>query len=106
MNGTEAKYAEQLRALQFSGEVLWWEFDALKLRLAPSTFYTPDFFVMRADGQLEVHEVKGTSRGKPWVEDDAAVKIKVAADKYPFMFRMVWRAEGQWMGKVIGGAES
>lgn len=103
MNGTEAKYAEQLRLLERAGEILWWEFDALKLRLAPSTFYTPDFFVMRADGQLEVHEVKGTSKGKPWVEDDAAVKLKVAAEKYPFQFRMVWRVGGEWFGKEIGG---
>lgn len=46
----------------------------------PNTFYTPDFAVMRADGALEVHEVKGF-----WT-DDARVKIKVAADQYPMRF--------------------
>jgi hypothetical protein len=35
---------------------------------------------MRADGSLECHEVKGF-----WA-DDARVKIKVAAEMYPFRF--------------------
>ena len=60
--------------------ILWFRFEGIKLRLADNTFYTPDFAVMRADGQLECHEVKGF-----W-QDDARVKIKVAADQYPFRF--------------------
>lgn len=36
---------------------------------------------MAADGVLELHEVKGF-----W-SDDARVKIKVAADRFPFRFR-------------------
>lgn len=91
MNGLEKRYAaEILEPKRLAGEILWYEFDAVKLRLAAATFYTPDFFVMKADYSLEVHEVKGTSKGKPFVEDDAAVKIKVAADKFPFRFRMTW----------------
>lgn len=35
---------------------------------------------MNADGVMEMHEVKGF-----WT-DDARVKIKVAADQYPFRF--------------------
>lgn len=100
MNGLERQYADVLRVRQQAGEIDWWEFDAIKLRLAENTFYTPDFFIMRSDGGLEVHEVKGSSKGKPFVEDDAAVKIKVAASKYPFPFRMVWRVAGQWLEKV------
>lgn len=103
MNRTEAAYADQLKLLERAGEIAWFEFDAIKLRLAPATFYTPDFFVMRSDGVLEVHEVKGTSRGGPWVEDDAAVKIKVASEKYPFLFRMVWKVGSDWRAKVFGG---
>ena len=34
-----------------------------------------------ADGTLELHEVKGFWR------DDAKVKIKAAAQQYPFVFR-------------------
>lgn len=83
MNKTEAAYAAHLELRKHAGEVLWYRFEGLKLRLADNTFYTPDFAVMLADGVLEVHEVKGF-----W-EDDARVKIKVAADQYPFRFLAV-----------------
>lgn len=78
MNKTEAKYADHLEALRIAGKVLWFKFEAIKLRLASNTFYTPDFLVMAADESLELHEVKGH-----W-EDDARVKIKVVAEQYPF----------------------
>lgn len=80
MNKTEAAYAELLESRRRAGEVAWFKFEGLKLRLADNTFYTPDFAVMLADGRLQVHEVKGM-----WA-DDARVKIKVAAELYPFEF--------------------
>ncbi len=80
MNQTEAAYAEHLRALQHAGEILWFRFEGIKLRLADNTFYTPDFAVLAADGVMELHEVKGF-----W-QDDARAKIKIAADQYPFRF--------------------
>lgn len=80
MNKTEAAYAEYLKQLQAVGGILWHKFEGVKLRLADNTFYSPDFAVMMPDGQLEMHEVKGF-----W-QDDARVKIKVAADLYPFKF--------------------
>lgn len=82
MNGWESKYAAELDALKAAGIVEWWAFDSTKLRLASLTFYTPDFFVMYADASMEFIEVKGH-----W-EDDARVKIKVAASLYP-MFSFV-----------------
>lgn len=80
MNKTETAYAAQLESLCIAGSVLWYRFEGMKLRLADSTFYTPDFAVMVANGQMEMHEVKGF-----W-QDDARVKIKIAADMYPFRF--------------------
>lgn len=80
MNKTEAAYDEHLRILKYAGKILYYEFEAIKFRLADNTFYTPDFLVQQADGTLEVHEVKGH-----W-EDDARVKIKVAAEHKPFLF--------------------
>lgn len=80
MNKTEQQYAEYLAARQQAGTVLWFKFEGVKLRLADSTFYSPDFAVMVADGSMEMHEVKGH-----W-QDDARVKIKVAAELYPFRF--------------------
>jgi hypothetical protein len=80
MNKTEAAYDAFLWQQRSAGAVLWHKFEGIKLRLADNTFLTVDFAVMLADGQLEMHEVKGF-----W-EDDARVKIKVAAALYPFRF--------------------
>lgn len=80
MNKTEAAYARKLEQEKMAGEIAWYKFEALKVRLADNTFYSPDFLVMRANGELEAHEVKGF-----WA-DDARVKIKVAASLFPFKF--------------------
>lgn len=81
MNKTELAYSQHLEALKSCGEIVWWKFEAIKLRLADNTFYTPDFFLLMANGQLECREVKGGY----WT-DDARVKIKVAASIFPFRF--------------------
>lgn len=80
MNKTEAQYAALLTDHLACGVIAWFKFEGLKLRLADNTFYTADFAVMNRDGVMELHEVKGF-----W-QDDARVKIKVAADLYPFRF--------------------
>lgn len=79
-NMTEALYETMLEDMRVAGDVLWYRFEGVKLRLADNTFYTPDFAVMLGTGVMEMHEVKGF-----W-QDDARVKIKVAADLYPFRF--------------------
>lgn len=83
MNKSEAAYAQHLETRRLAGEIRSWAYEALKLRLADRTFLTPDFFVWHADGIVECHEVKG------FMEDDAAVKLKVAADRWPFRFYLV-----------------
>jgi hypothetical protein len=88
MNGLEKRYAAHLDVLRHAGDVLWYRFEGMKLRLADRTFYTPDFAVIVAGGALEMHECKG------FMEDDALVKIKVAATQYPFTFRLVRKAKG------------
>lgn len=80
MNKTEAAYDSYLWQQRAASEVFWHKFEAVKLRLADNTFYTPDFMVMPDDSYIEMHEVKGF-----W-QDDARVKIKVAASIYPFKF--------------------
>lgn len=82
-NKTELAYEQHLELLKRAGEVLWYSFEGIKFRLADNTFYTPDFSVMLSDGTMEIHEVKGF-----WT-DDARVKIKVAANLYPFQFKAV-----------------
>jgi len=80
MNDTENRYAAYLEQRKQAGEIAWYKFEGVKLRLADKAWYTVDFFVMLIDGTLEAHEVKGK-----W-EDDARLKIKVAQDLYPFRF--------------------
>ena len=98
-NKTEQAYENFLTLLQRAGNVLWFKFEGVKLRLADNTFYTPDFAVMLANGQMEMHEVKGF-----W-QDDARVKIKVAAEMYPFRFIAVKprakKAGGGWDREVF-----
>lgn len=83
MNKTEAIYCALLEARKIAGEVLWYRFEGVKLRLADNTFLTVDFAVMLASGELEMHEVKGSTG---IFADDARVKMKVAAEAYPFRF--------------------
>jgi hypothetical protein len=94
MNKLEAAYSAELDLLLRAGEIRGWKFEAVKLRLADKTFYTPDFLVVLKDGSLEFHETKGH------MKDDAAVKLKVAAELYPmFRFRLFFRAKSQWIDK-------
>jgi hypothetical protein len=88
MNQTETAYGRALKARLEAGEVVWYKFEGIKLRLGDNTFYTPDFAVMLASGQMEMHEVKGFWR------DDARAKIKIAADLYLFRFIAVTKAKG------------
>lgn len=104
MNATETRYATHLAELKLAGDVLWWRFEPVKLLLAPLTTLTPDFMVMLADGSLEMHDVKGA---KAIYEDDAKVKMKVAAKDYPFVFRVVFpkakKDGGGWLVEEVGG---
>jgi hypothetical protein len=97
MNKTEAAYELDLRASQARGDVLWYKFEGLKLRLADNTFLTVDFAVLPKDGILEMHDVKGA---RIIYSDDARVKMKVAAETYPFRFKVVFprakRDGGGW----------
>ncbi|WP_229302240.1 hypothetical protein [Stenotrophomonas maltophilia] len=96
MNKTEEAYAAHLALQLAAGEIAWFRFESVKLKLAEKTHLTIDFFVMTAAGDLEAHEVKGF-----W-EEDARVKVKVAAEMYPFRFLAVQRAPGGgWKTEVF-----
>jgi hypothetical protein len=95
MNQTE-KACNALLALRLhAGEILWFRFEGLRLRLADNTFYSPDFAVLAADSVMQCHEVKGH-----WT-DDARAKINIAADMYPFRFLAVKKGKkaegGGWI---------
>lgn len=91
MNKTEAAYAQHLDLLQRAGLIRSWRFEAITLKLADGTRYTPDFLVEVYDRTPELHEVKGFWR------DDALVKYRVAAELFPmFRFRVVRRKSHEW----------
>jgi len=95
MNKTEARYAREVLGIRkMAGFVIDWRFEAIKLRLAKRTWYTPDFMVWTPEG-IEIHETKGG-----FIRDDAAVKIKVAAEIFKeFKFVLVQHTKGIWIYK-------
>jgi hypothetical protein len=97
MNKTEAAYAQQLERQRLAGEIQDWMYEPIKLFLAKATTYTPDFMVKMVGEEIHMVEVKGFMR------DDAAVKIKVAADKYQRFYRfvLVRKVKGGWDEKLI-----
>ena len=86
MNKTEARYEAHLLAERLAGRVLWYRFEAIKLRLAPDCTLTVDFAVLPDSGVLEMHDVKGSLA---IYADDAKAKMKIAAAEYPFLFKIV-----------------
>ena len=95
MNKTEARYAREVLGIRkMAGFVIDWRFEAIKLRLAKRTWYTPDFMVWTPE-RIEIHEIKGG-----FIRDDAAVKIKVAAEIFKeFKFVLARYIKGIWVYK-------
>lgn len=89
LNKTEAAYELELRARKMAGEVRWYGFECVKLRLADGAWYTPDFLVVLADGSIEAHETKGHMR------EAAAVRIKVAREMHPWLTVVIVKAQSQ-----------
>jgi hypothetical protein len=86
MNKTEKAYSELLERRRLVGQIQWFRFECVTLKLADNTRYNPDFIVMLDNGEIEFHEVKGSLA---FIQDDARVKIKVAASIFPFRFVLV-----------------
>ena len=83
MNGLEKEYAGRLNLMRQTGAIKSWEFESVKLNLGDRCWYTPDFFVINASDEIEFHETKG------FMTDDALVKLKSCASKFPFKFYLV-----------------
>lgn len=104
MNRTEARYhAEVIEPMLRCGTARWARFGAIKLRLAKATYLTVDFAVLHQGGTLELIDVKGS----PAVyQEDAKVKMKVAAEQFPFVFMVAYpkrkRDGGGWIHERVG----
>jgi hypothetical protein len=95
MNKLERAYMHLLDLRVKAGEIREYKYEAIKLRLADKTFYTPDFLVVTMNGNLELHECKGFPR------DDWKVKWKVCIEMYPdFKWVLVKHQKGQWDIKI------
>lgn len=101
MNKAEEEFYNILVMRQKAGEVIHFGFETVKLKLAPKTFLTLDFFVQYVSGEMGFEEVKGGH----W-EDDARVKIKVAAQLYPMFHFSVYRKKPKREGGKFYLAET
>lgn len=79
MNETEKTYAWLLEAKKRKGEIHDYVFESYKLRMADNCWYVVDFMVIRNDGTLEIHEVKG-----PFIHEDSIIKLRGIAEAFPF----------------------
>lgn len=97
MNGLEAKFMAELERAVTGSDYSWVGFERIQLKLADRTTYTPDFAVVGPSGEMVMYEVKGFWR------DDARVKLKVAAEQFPFFtFYAVTLKKREWQYERIG----
>jgi hypothetical protein len=104
LNKLEAAYAQHLELLREAGEIVaWWPKPASWRLAATKCFFTPDFMVQLPDGMIEFHETKG------YFTPEAKVRTKVAADKYPFTFKVVREIPkkdgGGWLVELVGRSD-
>lgn len=91
MNQTEKSFSELLERARQEGVIVKWHFEEITLKIAPNTRYIPDFVAVMPEGRWEIFEIKGH------LEDDAAVKFKAAAEKFPELgFHMLKKKRGNW----------
>lgn len=88
MNKTERSFRDTLEGAKSRQLITWYGRESITFRLAGRTRYTPDFLVCGDFGQVCV-EVKG------YMRDDAAVKLKVAAEMYQHFGWLLVRRDGR-----------
>jgi hypothetical protein len=104
MNKTEARFEREVLApAKERGEIAWYGFEAVKFRIAANRCWlTIDFLVLYADGHFEAIDVKGA---RAIVEEDAKVKMKVAAASFPIRFRYAFprprKLGGGWLMQEV-----
>ncbi len=91
MNKLERSFARALGEGILKPPYHRWAREPIKVRLAGHTFYTPDFGVWFPYGPdpFTLIETKG------WLREDAAIKLKVAADLYPEWRWLLVRRDGR-----------
>lgn len=115
MNAGERAYAMHLDGLLASGEIAGWWYELMTFKLADRCSLQPDFAVMFPDGSIELHEIKGGKTVQQahgpawtyWAEEDARMKLRVAARLIPFPLIVIWPAKGGhkngWCREIMKG---
>lgn len=92
LNKTEQAYANHLELRRRAGEIADFRVQAMTFLIGPGCRYTPDFCILENDGTFTLVDVKG---GHTW--EDSVVKLKTAADKFPFFrWQMVEKRGEAW----------
>ncbi len=100
LNQLERDYAAHLELRRRAGEVNRWCYEGVRLRIGwrktkkagklVASYYTPDFHVQMADGEVQLHETKGR------MMEAAAVRLAACAELYPYRILLVKRNKGAW----------
>ena len=101
MNRLETRYSEHLESRREAGEIVRWDYEPEKFRLAKATFYTPDFRVVTKEHFIELHEVKGFWRGPGG--QNGRTKLKVASEMHPYRFIAVQWKDKAWVYEYFDG---
>lgn len=65
MNKLEGQYGAYLDILKHAGDVLWWRYAPMRLRLADGSYYKPDFGVLTRECLFDCTKRRGTGEKQP-----------------------------------------
>lgn len=82
MNKVEEEYSQTLERQRIAGEIAWWGFERITVKLAADCRYTSDFTLLHSDGSFEFVQVKGAGP----MNETSAVKCRMAAEQF-WMFK-------------------
>jgi hypothetical protein len=104
-------YAQHLELRRKVGDIVWWAFEPIRVRVAKNTYFVPDFMVMLSSGELELHDTKGSKRVTrksglveevAYTKEDAQMKMKIVAELLPIPLKKVWRTHsGEWESRLM-----
>lgn len=106
-NKTEEAYAGVLEGQKRLGLIQDFGFEEITLKIGPDVRYTGDFWILENDETITMVEVKAgmmdktTGEVKPISEDASRIKIRVAAERFPFRFRIAYCHKKIWYSKEL-----
>ncbi len=97
MNKLETEFYERLK-LSFDNVY----YEPMRMKLCNGVAFIPDFMVIRKISDSCTSVVFFEVKGNQPIQDDASVKIKMAAQQYRlFKFVLCWKKDGQWREQSI-----